>query len=67
MTEKELSDYKLKISKDWVKTKKKLIKQIFDLLDHEIYRAEYKNKKLMIEFTDYEKIKAKFLQEGAKP
>lgn len=46
--------------------KKVTAKEIFKLLDHEIYRAEYKNKKLMIEFTDYEKIKVKFLQEIEK-
>ncbi len=41
-------------------------KQIFKLLDHEIYVGRYKDKKLTIEFTDYEKIKAKFLQERMK-
>lgn len=45
--------------------KQETAKQIFDLLDHEIYSAVVKGRLPMtINFTDYEKIKTKFLLRG---
>lgn len=61
MNRKQEADYKLKVSKDWIKTKKLFVKQIFKELEDESCwfchpYCHYMKK-------HYEKIKEKFLQE----
>lgn len=56
--EKQKADYKLKVSKDWIKTKELFAKQIFKELDNLFYEPS-----MEISHKKYLKVKAKFLQE----